>query len=355
MKTIFVAEFLCGGGMFDTAVDRIPESLLREGSAMWQALVADISAWAKVITPIDPRLSLSQPSLSLESDNVDVVVMPMDALPWHRWINAALDCDAAVVIVPETDHLLTQAVTQLRAAGVEVLAVSNAALRLTSDKWQTAKWLHRQGIPYPETWALDAQSNQPIRSHPLSTLPCQMSDGFIVKPRDGCGAMAMRCYADLDQALNSMSAHEITQRWIVGRAASVAAVACQADHNCTFLPAVWQNFRSDSDTESESCLVYQGGCGPVDHEFQLRSQTLATRVIESIPGKPTGFIGIDWIAGSDPIHDCVIEINPRLTTSYVGVRRMLDENITRRLLSPQAQAIELAVQRESVTWEVTSI
>ena len=350
MKTIFVAEFLCGGGMFDTPVEHIAPTLLLEGTSMWRALIDDLSAWARVVTPLDPRLKLSLPN-----GNVEVVEMPMDAMPWHRWIEAASDCDVAIVIVPETDHLLIQAVTQLRAAGIEVLAISNSALRLTSDKWQTAKWLHRQGIPHPETWVLEPETRHPICSHPLSTMHCQTSDGFIVKPRDGCGALEMRCYVDLDQALNSMSPHEITQRWIIGRPASVSVVACQVDHRCTFLPAVWQTFQSHRDEASDSCLSYQGGLGPVGHEFQLRSEALATRVIKSMPGKPSGFFGMDWIAGNDPVQDSVIEINPRLTTSYVGIRRMIRENLTRRLLTPQIQPIVLDVHRESVTWDLSSM
>ncbi|TWU02105.1 ATP-grasp domain-containing protein [Neorhodopirellula pilleata] len=350
MKTLFVAEFLCGGGMFDTPVERIPKSLFCEGAAMWRALIDDLSAWGNVVTPIDPRLSLTLPNR-----NVTAVPMPLDALPWHDWIDAAKRSDAAVLIVPETDHLLIQAVTQLRAAGIEVLAVSNAALRLTSDKWQTAKWLHREGIPHPETWAIEPDSHLPVRSHPRSTLARLVTDGFVVKPRDGCGALDMRSYTDLDQALRSMSPHEITQRWVVGQPASVSIVACQADHCCTFLPAVWQNIRSNHDEMAESCLSYQGGSGPVSHEFQLRAQALATRVIESMPGKPAGFVGMDWIAGNDPAQDCVIEINPRLTTSYVGIRRMVSENITQRLFAIQNHPIALDVQCESITWDINSM
>lgn len=349
MTKIFVAEFLCGGGMFDTPLDRIPKSLLGEGTAMWRALVNDVSAWATVVTPIDPRMNL------VHDEIAEFIAMPLQSLPWQDWIDGATDCDAAMIVAPEMDNLLIKAVTRLRTGGVPVLSVGNAALRLTCDKWQTAKWMHRAGIAHPETWALDPDTLQPICSRPPPSLTELESDGFFVKPRDGCGAMEIRHYQDLEPALESMLPHEITQRRIVGRPGSVSVVACHADHACTFLPAVWQSIESVSASNSDSCIRYQGGCGPVDHEFQMRAQAIATRAMESMPGKPSGFIGIDWIAGTDPNHDCLIEINPRLTTSYVGVRQMLTENVTERLWRPLSQPLELKADRESVRWDTANL
>lgn len=349
MTRVFVAEFLCGGGMYDTPLEHIPTSLLREGTAMWRALLEDVSVWATVVTAVDPRMSLEH------EESTEFWSMRLDSPPWQEWAEIALTCDAAIVVAPETDSLLIKAITRLRTAGVLVLAVGNAALGVTSDKWQTAKWMHREGIPHPETWSLDPDTLEPVCSRPLASLPQSTSEGFVVKPRDGCGAMGIRQYVELDAALASLLPYEIAQRRITGRPGSLSVVACGADHHCTFLPAVWQTIESDDDARADSCFRYQGGCGPVSHEFQLRSQALVTRVIESMPGKPSGFIGVDWIAGTDPNHDCVIEINPRLTTSYVGIRQMLAENITERLLTRRDEPLELTADIESVLWETASL
>jgi predicted ATP-grasp superfamily ATP-dependent carboligase len=47
-----------------------------------------------------------------------------------------------------------------------------------------------------------------------------------------------------------------------------------------------------------------------------------------------GFIGIDMVLGHDPDGrvDSVIEINPRLTTSYVGLRVASRTNLAQALL-----------------------
>jgi hypothetical protein len=48
---------------------------------------------------------------------------------------------------------------------------------------------------------------------------------------------------------------------------------------------------------------------------------LARAAVETLP-EPTGYLGIDLVLGPDPggAEDMVIEVNPRLTTSYVGLR-----------------------------------
>jgi predicted ATP-grasp superfamily ATP-dependent carboligase len=48
----------------------------------------------------------------------------------------------------------------------------------------------------------------------------------------------------------------------------------------------------------------------------------------------TGYVGVDLILGGDPDghEDAVIEINPRLTTSYVGLRAVAEQNLAEQML-----------------------
>lgn len=50
---------------------------------------------------------------------------------------------------------------------------------------------------------------------------------------------------------------------------------------------------------------------------------------------PVGYLGIDLVLGDDPggHDDTVIEINPRLTTSYVGLRALARENLAAAMLA----------------------
>ncbi len=368
---VFVAEYLCGGGMFNTPIHAIPESLLREGTGMWRSLVDDFAAWTRVCTPIDPRLSLPLP----KSPNVTIVNMETCAAPWAGWIEAASRCDAAVVIIPESDGLLTKGISLLRASGIEVLAPSGSAIGLTADKWATAKWLHAEGIAHPDTWSLErrAVDSQP-RHHACSRMLKTDNGapvfsgfpdgGYLVKPRDGCGAMDIRHYHELQPALLSMQSFEITQQQISGRSASVLVIAGGDYDRVCMLPAVWQDIAtlptssttlSSGNVSPASHFEYRGGSGPIGSELQHRAHALVSRVLQAMPGKLSGFIGIDLMLGEDANHDTVIEINPRLTTSYIGIRKMTAENLTKRLWSAPDHVPTINVPAESVYWHLCDL
>ncbi|TWT56345.1 ATP-grasp domain-containing protein [Allorhodopirellula solitaria] len=362
---VFVGEYLCGGGMLDTPLDAIPPSLLREGTAMWRAIVDDVAQWAIVQTPVDPRLSLPESSLQPSDQTaVQTVVMQPCAEPWVGWIDAARDCEFALVVIPESDDLSTKGISLMRAAGIHVLAPTGGAIGLTVDKWSTAKWLHQHDIAHPDTWSLEPHrrgtaGRHYVHSRPhaagLLDTPVPGSDvpGFLVKPRDGCGAMGIRWFNELDAALASMGQHEITQQYFHGRSASVSVVANGENGRVCMLPAVWQNIEEVPHTASpESHFVYLGGSGPLPSELQLRAQALTSRILQALPGKICGFVGIDMILGNDANHDCVIEVNPRLTTSYIGQRQMTDENLTQRLVTEQDHPPAFTVSPESVHWDL---
>ncbi|MFG0287711.1 MAG: ATP-grasp domain-containing protein [Rhodopirellula sp. JB044] len=373
---VFVAEYLCGGGMLNTPCEAIPDSLLGEGSSMWRALVDDFSQWAVVRTVTDPRLKFP----IYEQTQVETVEMEPCASPWNQWIAEARKCDFAVVVIPETDGLLTKGISLMRAAGIDVLAPGGNAIGLSGDKWAMAKWLHGHDIPHPDTWCVERRkSNGDQRSYgcsrPLSTgklgpLTGKFPEGgFLVKPRDGCGTMDIRRYEELQPALTSMHQHEITQQRMIGRSASVLVTGHRNNGSINMLPAVWQTIEevpsearpSDEARElapterpplTTNQLVYRGGCGPIPMEMQLRAHALVSRVMQALPGKLSGFLGIDLILGRDANHDVVIELNSRLTTSYIGLRKMTEQNLTRLLFHDREGAPKINVPTESVQWSI---
>lgn len=348
---VFVGEFLTGGGLRRLPASRFPEGKLAEGIAMWRALVDDFGEFADVVTPVDPRLTLPTVGQSdaATSRHVQCVAVDPHGNHWPSWTQLARDTDLTIIVAPETDGSLAQGVSILRGAGIPVLAPGCETLRITSDKRQTARWAATAGIPHPKTHTYDE-----VHSRRASDSPGL----WVVKPIDGCGTNGVRLFHQRSAAVADMAENELLQIFWPGRPASMLVLADPGTGLETCLPGVWQSIAGLPNTREPSMdrecihLAYVGGQGPVDSESQRRLQSLARRALEALPGPVAGFIGIDAILGDDANHDALIEINPRLTTSYIGIRRMVRENLCRRFVSGINTPVTPTVPPATITWDV---
>ena len=78
-------------------------------------------------------------------------------------------------------------------------------------------------------------------------------------------------------------------------------------------------------------LRYLGGEIPLTPELAARAVAISGRSVDSVRGL-LGYVGVDVVLGSDPDRDRVIEINPRLTTSYIGLRNLANFNIAETMV-----------------------
>jgi predicted ATP-grasp superfamily ATP-dependent carboligase len=77
---------------------------------------------------------------------------------------------------------------------------------------------------------------------------------------------------------------------------------------------------------------YRGGELPIPHELARRAVVLSQRAVDCVPGL-LGYVGVDIVLGETAEGDRAIEINPRLTTSYVGLRTLADFNIAEAMIA----------------------
>jgi predicted ATP-grasp superfamily ATP-dependent carboligase len=77
-----------------------------------------------------------------------------------------------------------------------------------------------------------------------------------------------------------------------------------------------------------------------------RTVRLGEAAIAWLPN-PCGYIGIDLILGdaADGSNDYVIEINPRLTTSYIGLRALAQDNLAQAMVR-----IAMGAWSEALQW-----
>ncbi len=113
----------------------------------------------------------------------------------------------------------------------------------------------------------------------------------------------------------------VAQPFCNGQPASIAFLI--GPHDTVALPASFQLISTDGQ------FCYGGGLVPIAPELAARAETLGRSALAGLPGL-LGYVGVDLILGED--EDFAIEINPRLTTSYVGVRALLDGNLAELIL-----------------------
>jgi tyramine---L-glutamate ligase len=296
--SILVHEWVTGGGL---AGEPLPSSWAAEGRTMRRAIAADFAALpanhARVVVTLDSRL-------------------PDDPGPWtieriepgqspHRVCELAAMADFTVLVAPETTGILARLTREFQAAGARVLGSTPEAVDLTGDKDRLARRLRDVGIPTPRSRTVI----------PASGLPADMSYPAVLKPVDGAGSVDTYYVSDarsLPEGARELPV-ALLQPFVPGVPMSGSFLV---DHRSrAWLIGVGIQHVAVHDGRFE----YRGGRLP----SSCRSaESLLRPLVESIQGL-RGFVGVDFIEDAASGRVTVLEINPRPTTSIVGLTRLL--------------------------------
>ncbi|HVX14679.1 MAG TPA: ATP-grasp domain-containing protein [Pirellulales bacterium] len=327
---IFLYEHLTGGGLLDDAAPLCDvRSLRAEGQAMCGALAADLSAseGIEVTCLRDANLVDFVPVCrrTIEVRTIDERNAEFDV--------AAAEADWTIVIAPEIDGILADRCRRVMDRGGRLLGGSLSLIDLASDKQATALHLERAGVPVPP--GIPFPLGQPW--------PTDFRYPAVWKPLDGAGSQGLRwienCHAPVPSVDAQPGRLELfcprpcdspvaragqPEHSSVGTPASVAFL-CGPDV-CVSLPPCTQRLDSD--------FRYLGGGLPLVPSLAERATRLACSAIRSLP-EPIGYVGIDLVLGvtENGDDDVVIEVNPRLTTSYLGLRAACRENLAAAMLA----------------------
>jgi predicted ATP-grasp superfamily ATP-dependent carboligase len=308
---VFLYEWITGGGLVEES-GRLPVSLLAEGSAMIAALAADFAAigGCQVTTFRDMRLH--EPSLP----GCDVIEIHSVAERRAELERTAKAADWSLVVAPELDGILLRTVEQLEQAGGRSLNATPEFIAISSDKHRTAERLHQAGINTPPGRVLDADEEK---------LPADFDYPGVLKPLDGAGSQHTLLVHGAKDEPPPYPWPRRLERYCEGRAASVAFLC--GDGQYAPLPPCWQHQSSDGR------FTYLGGSTIVEQELAERAKRLALSALQAMP-PARGYIGVDLVLGhaDDGREDFAIEINPRVTTSYVGLRRAVQQNLAESIL-----------------------
>jgi predicted ATP-grasp superfamily ATP-dependent carboligase len=297
---ILVHEHITGGGCLGSS---LPEQLLPDALLMLRALVTDLAdaGGVQLVGLRDYRLA--SPALPGEWRVLHSQAQRDDAID-----QLVRSSDATWPIAPETGGVLASLSERVLRAGRPLLGSRPEAVRTAASKLATAQRLQCAGVP-----AVPAFRREDLRT--------DGGGGWVVKPDDGCGCEDVRLFDALDAACRWIEAGSdpgryVLQPYLPGEPLSLSALA--RDGEAWLLSVNRQRI-----TLEDGAFAYHGSMVNALPDAGGSLQRLAQQVAAAIPGL-WGYFGVDLIlAETGPT---VVEVNPRLTTSYAGLRGALDVN-----------------------------
>lgn len=316
---ILVYEYFTGGGC---PPGELPRGLAAEALGMLWSLLLDFRRWGAVrtLTALDARFEQHIPGLDRSTLPADIVV-PVDPSSQGQVFTSLLQrCDAALIIAPETGGVLARLTSQAEAAVVPVLGSSAAAVAVAGDKAACARLFTTASLLTPLTRVTTFNA--------ASQVAAEIGYPLVVKPQDGvssAGVCLVGSPAELPRALQLLrqeTAHDtiLLQSYIEGVHASVSLLVSAGNS----LPlSLNRQFIAPG-----SPFQYLGGEIPLAHPAAGRAFDLAQAALALLPGLQ-GYVGVDLLLSGSQAW--LIEINPRLTTSYIGLRQVIQLNLAQAI------------------------
>ena len=318
LNKILVCEFITGGGL---CAQPLPTTLAREGALMRDALLQDLADLSyEVCTTVDARLS---PPV-----HCAYVTVHADSDVWKVWQQQIQSVDAVFLIAPETDsllHYLTQIVTL---QGKLVLGCDLNAIEITTNKMATYLALKQAEITTISTFTVaNWIKHERIKHEALKKIVT-----WLAKPNDGAGCEATVSFDDAENLMhwlmhNKKQNSHIIQPFQVGTPASISCVMHQG--HAQLLSCNAQIIEINQHTLSFKGVIVNGM-----REYWQTFELIANQIASAFPSL-AGYVGIDVIVNEDEVF--VVEINPRLTTSYVGMCEATAQNPAELIINTLTQ------------------
>jgi predicted ATP-grasp superfamily ATP-dependent carboligase len=306
----FLFEWSSGGGLVNES-GALPASLVREGVTMAGALAADLMriSGARVTALRDPRV------VQLAVHGGEIIDVQSAAEQLDEFERLAAAADATIVIAPEFDGILLKAARRVADCGGRLMSPPPEFIRLATDKHKTCARLAVANVPVPRGVLLE----------PEQKLPADFSYPAVLKPIDGAGSQDTLLVASAYDEPPAYAWPRRLECYMPGLAASVAFL-CGPAGRVPLMPCKQR-------ISEDGRLRYQGGELPLAAGLGERAVALAERALAALPAAQ-GYVGVDLVLGRDPggAEDVVIEVNPRLTTSYVGLRAAAKTNLAEAMI-----------------------
>ncbi len=319
---ILVFEYITGGGFNK---QELPIALASEGLLMLQALLDNLYAYP--ITPGNLSLSVRvmvderlKERINLYDFEVLMITAAYDTdAEFKHAVNAA---DAVWPIAPEFEGILQRLCGWVEQAHKVLLTSSSMGVVVAGDKYKSYQRFKQYQIPTVPTLLL--KTTDPWHDADcLQLIPEGSPVEWMIKPVDGVGCIDsyLLTQSGAFKSLSIKIDHAIIQPHLYGKKTSLSCLfkagrAWLLSVNEQHFELIDQQYHLTAITVNQS----------VDHTpYQALVDAVARAFTEL-----WGYVGLDLIETPEALR--VLEINPRLTSSFVGLKAACGLNVAALVL-----------------------
>ena len=286
-KKVLLYEYVTGGGLINEA---LKSNLYKEAKLMITTLIKDSENNENINSSFfcDNRLSISSVSNSIKINKKN----------YKKIYNKKIldKFDYIIPILPESNNNLYNYVKFLNDNNIKNLISSPRAIMNTSDKWLFYKKC----------------LNSQIKTIPTYLDKCDLRSNIIIKDRYGEGCSSIKLYKTKRSIIENIeNQNKIMQPYIEGIDLSLSVFFDREKFHILSVNKQNLSINKDNLIKLKSILVN------ITVSFEEKIYALVNKIHKSFFGL-YGYIGIDIIVDDKNIF--VVEINPRLTTSFVGIK-----------------------------------
>jgi len=338
---ILLYEYVSGGGL---ATEALPSGLLCEGYAMLRSLTEDFKAAGHEITvQLDARIAQYNPPL--KADKILQVSSPDG---FEQALEKAIgSIEAVYVIAPESNGTLQFLVERVEDSGLLSLNSPSVAVARAADKAAVIERAKGLGLFFPKTLMINASDSVAVATE---AVVCNVGFPAVIKPLSGAGCSGLNIVRDETEAEEAIlqitegqsSDGIIAQELIEGTPASVSLLC-----NGKTAEPVSLNLQDITLTPPDGISTYNGGFVPLEHPLKKEAFDAAKSLAESFDCLK-GYICVDLVLGNEKVF--IAEINPRLTTSYIGLRKVINLNVAQALIEASENQLIPDIELKGVSF-----
>jgi len=343
-QKIFIFEFVSGGG-YNTML--MPSSLFCEGYSMLKSIIEDFyDLNFEIYTLLDKRIAflgryLKVNKLALIDENCNYL---------ETYKQLLLKSDACFIIAPEFSNILYNLTEIASSYKKEIYSVGLEGIKLGASKMRTYSFFKRSHIPTPKTYLIPTCNNQ-LDLDFIYDKFYDLNQSIIIKPEDGVGAeliLHINEKSQIDKFFKNESLFLkksrlfILQEYVEGIDMSISLLGIlEKKHIEPYILSV--NTQNILLPKGSIDSQYNGGLSPA--VIGKKTQKSLKKVLHKLDFSYfKGYFGIDFILTPDNSFQ-FIEINPRLTTSYLGIRNIYNTNPLQSFFQSKKKGIIKIIKR----------